>query len=62
MPYNKAAISNNYFKHENEDIFKIVGDLFKDAYNSKFITKEMIKDSIKNKFISQEFCEINELI
>ena len=62
MNYNKSVISDNYFKHENDDIFKIVGNLFKDAYKSKFITKEMIKDSIKNKFISQQFCEINDLI
>ncbi len=55
--YDQFALSNKYILHENTLVVKSIQNLFKDAYSSNSITREMIKTSLANDYISEEFCK-----
>ncbi len=60
--YDQNALSRKYILHKNKDVFDIICKLFIDAYNSKYITNEMIKNSIDNNYISKKFCKMIKII
>ena len=60
--YDQNALSRKYMLHKNKDVFDIICKLFKEAYNLKYITNEMLNYSINNNYISRKFCEIAKII
>tara|TARA_Y100000590_G_C15701491_1_gene1006959 strand:+ start:1538 stop:2380 length:843 start_codon:yes stop_codon:yes gene_type:complete len=62
MKYNYDALSKKYIMHKNKLVFETICKLFKEAYKSNYITKEMLNLSIDNNYISKEFCEMAEII
>ena len=55
LKYNKSFLSKYYIKHESEQVYNFVLDLFKEAIKKNYIDKSEIKKSVKNNFIGINF-------
>ena len=53
--YDEKIISNKFLRHPDENIIKIVKNLFEEAYKNNFININKIKSALFNKSISQKF-------
>jgi hypothetical protein len=53
--YDEKIISNKFVRHPDENIIKIVKNLFEEAYKNNFININKIKFALFNKSISQKF-------
>ena len=55
LDYNLEFISDKYLKHENEEVYKFVLDLFVKSIQNNYLSSEQIKKSVENKFIGKIF-------
>jgi hypothetical protein len=53
--YDEKIVSNKFVRHPDENIIKIVKNLFEEAYKNNFININKIKSALFNKSISQKF-------
>jgi hypothetical protein len=53
--YDEKIISNKFVRHPDENIIKIIKNLFEEAYKNNFININKIKSALFNKSISQKF-------
>ena len=59
--YDEKIISNKFLRHPDENIIKIVKNLFEEAYKNNFININKIKSALFNKSISQKFLKSLEI-